>query len=77
MDWIWAHLSPMSTETRISLQRPITRSLSAGETLTRSATFHALSSAYDHREVRRTSIGSSATTTHTHTRTVTLTLCNM
>lgn len=77
MDWIWAHLSPMSRETLISLQRPITRSLSAGETLTRSATFHALSPAYDHRDVRRTSIGSSATITHIHTHTVTLTLCNM
>lgn len=39
-------------------RRPMTRSLSAGETLTRSATFHALSSAYDHRDERRTSIAS-------------------
>lgn len=69
MDWIWALSSLMSRDGRISLQRPITRSLSAGETLTRSATFHALSPAYDHRDVRRTSIGSSATITHTHTPT--------
>lgn len=76
-DWIWARSSPMSRDGRISLQRPITRSLSAGETLTRSAAFHALSPAYDHRDVRRTSIGSSAAITRTHTHTVTLMLCNM
>lgn len=76
MDWIWPHLSPMSRETRIPLQRPITRSLSAGETLTRSATFHALSSTYDHRDDRRTSIGSSATITHSHTSARTPTHCD-
>lgn len=44
----------------------MTRSLSAGETLTRSAAFHALGSAYDHHDERRTSIGSSGHHRGTH-----------
>lgn len=56
----------MLTETCIALQRLITCSHSAGETLTRSATFHALTQTSDHQEEeglpqqRRTTIGESS-----------------
>lgn len=79
MDWIWLRLSLMSSETRMTLQRLISRSYSAGETLTRSATFHALSPTYHYRQEgcsaqqRRTTIGWSAAIM----RTVTLMLCYM
>lgn len=57
------------TETCIMLQRLITRSHSVGETLTRSATFHALTQTSDHQDkesspqLRRSTVGESSVIT--------------